>query len=86
MTSIYKCANSEVEEEDASGISGVLCRDPEGSYFFRVYHADESFTDYELRHDDLSITISPDALASFYRFQGHNILDHSPGVLGLEPK
>ncbi|SOB77411.1 hypothetical protein SAMN04488490_3220 [Marinobacter sp. LV10R510-11A] len=86
MTSIYKYGDGEAEEENASGVSGVLCSGAAGSYFFRVYHSDTSFTDYDLRHDDLSVTISPDALASFYKVQGHNVLDHSPEVLGLEQK
>lgn len=84
MTGTYRYANSRAEEEPASGVSGVLCRGSEGSYFFRVYHSGESFTDYELRHDDLPVTIDQDALASFYRLHDHNVLDHSPQVLGLE--
>ena len=84
MTSTYRYANSRAEEESASGVSGVLCGDSEGRFFFRVYHSDKSFTDYELRHDDLPVTIAPDALASFYRFHDQNVLDHSPEVLGLE--
>jgi hypothetical protein len=70
---------------DASGVEGVLLRSVEGTYFFRVYHEDDSFTDYELRHDDLAVTISSDALAAFYVLQDTHILDHSPEVLGLEP-
>lgn len=84
MTGIYRYANSRAEEEPASGVSGFLCRGSEGSYFFRIYHSDKSFTDYELRHDDLPVIIAQDALASFYRFQDHSVLDHSPQVLGLE--
>jgi len=84
MTGTYRYANSRAEEETASGVSGVLCRDSEGSYFFRVYHFDKSFTDYELRHDDLPVTIAQDALASFYRLHDHSVLDHSPQVLGLK--
>ncbi|WP_294987233.1 hypothetical protein [Sulfuritalea sp.] len=36
-----------------------------------------------LRHDDLEVTISPQALASFYTIGDDRILDHSPEVLGL---
>jgi len=86
MTGTFRYKNSRAEEESASGVSGVLCRDAEGRVFFRVYHVDGSFTDYELRHDDLPVTISQDALASFYRVHDHNVLDHSPQVLGLEPE
>lgn len=84
MTGTYRYAKGRAEEESASGVSGVLCKDSEGNYFFRVYHSGDSFTDYELRHDDLPVTIDQDALASFYRLHDHNVLDHSPKVLGLE--
>lgn len=67
----------------ANGASGVLCRSAvDGSYFFRVYDADHNFIDYLLIHDDLSVTISKDALASFYRSGDEPFLDHSPEVLG----
>ena len=68
----------------AAGISGVLIKDAEGGFVFRVYHEDGTFTDYEIRHDDLSITIDADGLASFYQIGDRFILDHSPQVLGLK--
>jgi len=49
-----------------------------GIIFFRVYQNDGEFTDYDISHDELSITIDTDAMASF-------ALDHSPSVLGLKP-
>lgn len=72
------------ETTPAAGVQGVLCRAMDGHYFFRVYAEDHSFIDYELRHDDLSVTINADALASFYCIDDVNVLDHSPAVLGLE--
>ena len=69
---------------DAGGVEGMLLRSLDGAYFFRVYHDDKEFTDYELWHHDLSVTISKDAFASFYELKDTNILDHSPEVLGLE--
>ena len=51
---------------------------------FRVYRDREHFTDHEIRHDDLSITIDADALAAFYKVGERRILDHSPQVLGLK--
>lgn len=71
----------------ANGVSGVLCRSAvDGHYFFRVYDADHNFTDYLLIHDDLPVTISSDALASFYRAGDESLpdyfLDHNPEVLG----
>lgn len=69
---------------DAGGVMGMLLRSFDGAYFFRVYHDDKAFTDYELRHHDLTVTISEDAFASVYQLKDTNILDHSPEVLGLE--
>lgn len=73
-----------VEASSAAGVSGILCRTFGGQYFFRVYGPKETFVDYELRHDDLQVTIAPDELASFYRIGEDGILDHSPEVLGLK--
>ena len=67
----------------ASGVRGILCRSVDGSVFFRVTHADATFTDYDFRHDDLPITIDADSFASFYHCGGDLFLDHSPEVLGL---
>lgn len=61
----------------------MLLRSFDGTYFFRVYHGEGQFVDYELCHSDLAVTISEDALASFYKVGDTNILDHSPEVLGL---
>ena len=61
----------------------MLCRTIDNVFFFRVHHVDKSFTDYNLEHDNLPITIHPDAHASFYQVGDENWLRHSPGVLGL---
>ncbi len=67
----------------AGGVKGVLIRT--GSEFlFRVYRNDGTFTDYDIYHDDLSVTIDSDELASFYNNGEHHILDHSPNVFGLK--
>lgn len=83
IPSRYLYGTTIAEEAPADGISGVLCRDAKGGYFFRVYRQSGEFTDYDLRHDDLAITIASQALASFYTFGDDHILDHSPQVLGL---
>ena len=72
-------------EKTANGVSGILCRTTEGRYFFRIYHGDKTFDDYDLMHDDLSVTIDADALASFYKGENDvKFLDHSSGVFGWE--
>ena len=68
---------------DASGVSGMLIKLGNG-FAFRRYQDDGSFTDYNLNHDDLPITIDKEALASFYSQGDNHALDHSPGVLGLK--
>ena len=53
-------------------------------YVFRVYQPDHTFTDYDIYHCDLTITID-DADAFFYEHEdGRMILDHAPSTLGLE--
>lgn len=71
------------EVQPAAGVRGVLIRTADGEMVFRVYDGLERFTDYEIRHDDLSVTIDADELAAFYKVGERNILDHSPQVLGL---
>ncbi len=68
---------------DAFGVKGILIRS-EGEFLFRVYEPDGEFIDYEIRHNDLEITISNEELATFYTDGERYIIDHSPKVLGLE--
>jgi hypothetical protein len=74
-------------ETPAGGISGVLCKsvvDGRVIFFFRITTENGEMQDYELRHDDLNITISPGDLASLYQLDtGHQVLNHSSVVLGL---
>jgi len=79
----YKYAGKASTVTSASGKKGILIRGLDG-FLFRVYHVDYTFTDYEIRHDDLSITIDIDSLASFYTDGQNYVLDHTPEVLGLE--
>ena len=68
----------------AEGVKGILIRTIDGEYLFKVNSEDGTSKTYELRHDDLSITIDKDALASFYEIDEETaVLDHSPSVLGL---
>lgn len=72
------------EVNSAAGVKGTLIRTLGGAMVFRVHHDRERFTDYELRHDDLGVTIDAEELAAFYKVGEHDILDHSPQVLGLK--
>ncbi|MCH8497835.1 MAG: hypothetical protein LAT63_05130 [Marinobacter sp.] len=70
--------------EPAAGVTGTLHYDGTNC-FFRVQLPNGDFRDYDLRHDDLQVTLAADALASFYYLDDDCILDHSPEVLGLPP-
>jgi len=67
----------------ANGVEGFLIRCFDGQYRFRVYKADLDFTDYDLLHSDLCVTIT-DRDATFYSDNERNILDHSPETLAVE--
>jgi hypothetical protein len=84
MAGKYTYAGKVSAAVSASGKNGVLIRSLR-TCFFRVYDDDHTFTDYEIRHDDLSVTIDQDSLAAFYTDGKRHVLDHAPEVLGLEP-
>ena len=66
----------------ADGVEGILIWTADG-YKFRVYTDDHEFTDYDLLHSDLAVTIT-DRDATFYLDDKGNRLDHSPATLGYE--
>jgi len=67
----------------AQGVEGQLIYTGAGVYVFRVYTDNFEFTDYDLLHCDLSVTIT-DADATFYSDDTGNRLDHNPATLGIE--
>ncbi|MFM9888613.1 MAG: hypothetical protein ACKVQT_36785 [Burkholderiales bacterium] len=83
MIDTYLYGGVPAEVKRAGGVQGMIIRSLDGGFLFRVYHEGERFTDYEIRHDDLSVTIDAEALAAFYKAGERDTLDHSPEVLGL---
>ena len=67
----------------ANGVKGHILDCFSGEYVFRVYNQDHTFTDYDLRHCDLSVTIT-DEDAFFYTDGLVQTLDHSPETLGVK--
>ena len=65
----------------ANGVEGILLHTGDGRYVFRVYTDNFDFTDYDLLHSDLCVTIT-DSDATFYSDDRGNRLDHSPATLG----
>lgn len=84
MSNEYIYGGKAAKVKSAASTSGVLIKAADGDFVFRVYHGNGAFTDYVIRHDELSITIDPDELASFYQIGDRFILDHTPQVLGLK--
>ena len=77
----------QVNVKPANGVEGFLLQSGvDGTWSFRVYETEDKrqFTDYELFHQDLQITIDSDEMASFYDDGENQWLDYSPQVLGLE--
>ena len=65
----------------ANGVTGHLLRSGY-DVMFRVYDG-TTFTDYDLTHSDLCVTIT-DEDAAFYSEPKSDRLDHSPQTLGIE--
>ena len=66
----------------ANGVTGHLLRSGY-DVVFRVYGANHQFTDYDLTHSDLCVTIT-DEDAAFYSEPKSDRLDHSPATLGVK--
>lgn len=84
MNENYLYGGAPAEVIPAAGVRGIILRSRDGRWTFRVYREPGDFTDYEIRHDELSVTIDADEQASLYRIGDDHILDHSPQVLGLK--
>ena len=69
--------------KSAKGLRGHLIDQFDGTYCFRVYDADHNFTDYELRHCDMTVIID-DEDACLYDDEHGTRLDHAPATLGKE--
>ena len=65
----------------ANGMSGVLLPIG-GSMVFRVYEPDGMFTDYDIYHSDLCVTIADEDAYLYTSKNGEPYLDHSPATLG----
>ncbi|HID28754.1 MAG TPA: hypothetical protein EYP19_01980 [Desulfobacterales bacterium] len=83
MSEKYIYEGRSVDAISAAGVKGILIRSG-SEYFLRVYGDGSTFIDYEIRHDDLSVTIDSDELAAFYSDGEHHTLDHSPSVFDLK--
>ena len=63
-------------EERAIGVRGFLIRALGDEMWFRVYHPDKSFTDYEITHHDCEVVII-DPSAAFIKSEAGEFLDYT---------
>ena len=67
--------------KSAKGLRGVLCRASFGNMFLRVTNEDNTYTDYDIFHYDMNITIDDDD-AHIYKDEDGYYIDYSPETLG----
>jgi len=68
----------------ATGKRAVLCQRFTGGVFLRIYEADGTFNDLNIRHSDLEIEIVDEDAYIYTHGFGVQYLDHSPQTLGVE--
>lgn len=71
--------------KSATGVTGFILDTIDGCVF-RVYNRDGEFTDYDLRHNDLEVTIVDEDAVLYTDNRGRSTLDYSPNTLGIEIK
>jgi hypothetical protein len=71
--------------KNAVGTRGFIL-DTIGGYVFRVYHDKGGFTDYDLRHGDLEVTIVDEDAYFYPNDKEGGTLDYSPQTQGLDIK
>jgi hypothetical protein len=71
--------------KNAVGTQGFVLDTLDGPVF-RVYHKDNSFTDYDLRHGDLEVIIVDEDAFFYPNDKDGGTLDYSPATQGLDIK
>jgi hypothetical protein len=66
--------------KSAKGLKGLLCVST-GFTFLRVTNEDNTYTDYDIIHSDMNITIDDDD-AHIYKNGDQYYIDYSPETLG----
>lgn len=75
----------ENKPKPAHGTTGVLIPMFGGEkWMFRVYAEDGSFTDHDILHSDMQVTINDPDAYFYVNDQGEPYVDHSPATLGRE--
>lgn len=79
-----------INEKSARGIKGYILYSPfrkeTGNYFFRIYHSQEQFTDYDIRAEEIEVELSGEWISLYESENGVNYLDWSSKTLGRPNK
>lgn len=80
----FEVTNLECRVKSANGVSGcIIYIHGLDKFMFRVYDKEHNFVDYDILHNDLTVTID-DEDAEFYEYSdGRAYLDHSRITLGV---
>lgn len=76
-------------EKPAQGTKGYFLYSPFGEkfrYFFRIYHENGEFTDYDIRCEEIEVELLCDSLSLYSMDDGSKVLDWSSKALGRETK
>jgi hypothetical protein len=65
-------------------LKGILIRGIGMESFFRVYNEDHTFTDYEIHHYDLDVTIHDEGAFIYEREDGTRYIDYCPETYGID--
>jgi hypothetical protein len=79
------------KEKTAEKIRGYFLYSPfgknrDGKYFFRVYHNSNNFTDYDIRAEEIEVTLDGKWISLYESDSGNNYLDWSSKTLGRPNK
>jgi hypothetical protein len=76
-----------IKEKSAKGIKGHLLYSPFGNervirYFFRIYHDNGDFTDYDIKAEEIEVTLDGKWISLYESDGGNHYLDWSSKTLG----
>lgn len=74
-----------MKETPSQGAKGYFLYNPL-EYFFRVYHENGEFTDYDIFCEELEVELLSDWVSFYERADGTKFLDWSSKALGKEEK
>ena len=76
-----------IKEKPTKGVKGFILYSPFGKrYFFRIYHSQGQFTDYDIRAEEIEVELDGEWLSLYESENGRNYLDWSSKALGRPNK